>query len=642
MKSLLSFCLSALCIGFAANAQIEGQTLFQIDGQEYKVDEFITSYQKNSDIVSASSESVEKHLERYVNFHLKLKSAYAIQLDTLSSFKKEFGRYYKQIADSYISNGEVTEAMVKETYDRTKTEVRASHILLNLPKYEEDTTEVYQKALMIRKRMENGEDFETLAKQYSDDPSVQSNAGDMNWFNAFKMVYEFEDTAYKLDVGEISNPVRTDFGYHIIKKTGERLSKGQLKTAHIMVLASDSLQDAEVRIQKIYKRLEEGDDFHELAKQYSQDPNTAGDGGYVPVFSLGGLNSKVYENKAYDLEKEGDYTKPFKTRFGWHIVKLIESIPLKPYDEVKEDYKKRLKSSSRSKYLITKIKEDLESLYEVEINEDAKDHFLSLIDSSFTQGKWTYEPQKKSASRYIIKVEDRTVDYATFGAYLERQQRSFSDLPAFKVVVENAIDDLVYSELLAYHKTRLPETDKEFGDRIEGYKNGVLIFDYMKEKIWEPVAEDTLLQKKYYSANASDFKIPQKVRGQLYTSKSKKTLESLASELQSRSTNDSLFQLPEEIISEEVLLEKSSLKLPENFKFEEGLSKIYKHSDQFLMMQVNEVEKAKIPEFDQVSGEIISILQEKKERQLISELRKNYTVIINNDVLKILKDKLEN
>lgn len=642
MKTFLSFCISLLCFVFAVNAQTEDKILFKIDGEVHKVDEFIKSYQKNSEIVNAPVESVEDHLKRFINFHLKLKSAYKLKLDTLPAFQQEFERYYKQIADSYISNGEVTEAMVKETYERTKTEVRASHILLNFPKHEEDTSVVYQKALMIKSRIENGEDFESLAKEYSDDPSVVRNGGDMNWFNTFKMVYEFEDATYKLEVGEVSNPVRTDFGYHIIKKTGERQSKGKLETAHIMLLPNDSLQNPEVRIQKIYKRLQNGEDFHELAKQYSQDPNTASKGGYVPAFDLGGLNSKVFENKAFELENIGDFSEPFKTQFGWHVIKLIKTIPLESYDEVKDDFKKRLKSSSRSKLLVTKIKEDLEKLYDVEVKKEAKEFFLNLMDSSFTKGKWKFEPGENSISKFIIKVEDNTIDYKTFGEYLERQQRSFSKLPNHKIVIENAVDDLVYRELLAYHKTKLPEIDKEFAERIEEFKNGILMFDFMKAKIWEPASKDTLSQKKYYNENRTDFRVPQKIKGQLYTSKNKKSLNDFISKLESQNRQDTTaVELPQDIILEEVSLTKSSSKLPEKFKFKEGFSKIYKHSDQFLFMNISEVEESKIPEFENVSGKVISILQEEKERKMISELRENHEVIINNDVLKTLKNKLE-
>jgi peptidyl-prolyl cis-trans isomerase SurA len=642
MKSLYSFCIISLCFVFISRAQLKNETLFTIDNKEFSVKEFVTSYNKNSDIIESSAESVEQHLNRFINFHLKLKSAYELQLDTLQSFKKEFGRYYKQIADSYISNGEVTEAMVKETYDRTKTEVRASHILLNLPGHQKDTSEVYQKALMIIKRLENGESFELLARQYSQDPSVKTNGGDLDWFNTFKMVYEFEDAAYNLQVGEISSPVRSDFGYHIIKKTGERPSKGQLKTAHIMLLPSDSLQDPEVRIQKIYKRLKDGEDFHELAKQYSQDPNSASKGGYISPFNLGGLNSKVYENQAYLLENNGDFTQPFKTKFGWHIVKLIETVPLEPYEDVKDTYKRRLKSSARSKVLVSKIKKDLEKLYEVNVNEEAKAYFMGLMDERFRKGKWNYEPSEGANSKIIISVEGLEVNYKSFGKYLERQQRTLSKLPDLSVVLDNAIEDLIYKKLLEYHKTKLPEIDDEFDEKIEEYKNGILIFDFMTSQVWKPVAEDTVAQESYYKSNLSEFRVPKKVKGQLYTSKTKSPLKSIKSRLREKSLEDTLsYNLPDDIILEEVNLTKSSAKLPDNFRFKTGLSKIYKHSGQYLLMNVSEVEAPRTLSLEEVRGKITSKLQDKKEADIISKLREDYVINVDENVFQKLKKQLE-
>ena len=642
MKSLYSFCIISLCFVFTSKAQLKNETLFTIENEEFFVTEFITSYEKNAGIIDTSKESLDQHLERFINFHLKLKSAYELELDTLQAFKKEFGRYYKQIADSYISNGEVTEAMVRETYDRTKTEVRASHILLNIPKHQKDTLEIYQKALMIKKRLKGGESFERLASQYSEDPSVKVNRGDLNWFNTFKMVYEFEDAAYNLEVGEVSNPVRSDFGYHIIKKTGERPSRGQLKTAHIMLLPNDSLQDPEVRIQKIYKRLKDGEDFHELAKLYSQDSNSASKGGYISPFTLGGLNSKVYENQAYTLDQPGDYTKPFKTKFGWHIVKLVETIPLESYVEVKEDYKRRLKSSSRSKVLVSKIKKDLELLYEVKVNEDAKTYFLNMMDDRFRKGKWSYEPSETSGSQVIISIEDSEINNDTFGIYLERQQRTLSKLPEVSIVLDNAISDFVYKELLEYHKAKLPEIDDEFSKRIKEYKNGILIFDFMTSQVWKPVAEDTVAQEEYYKSHLEEFKMSKNVKGQLYTSKNESSLKSLRRKLKNEKPEDTISsKLPDDVILEEISLTENSSKLPNRFRFKTGLSKIYKHSGQYLLMNVSEVEPERILSFEEVKGKIISKLQEDKEDQVVRSLRVQYDIDINEDVFQKLQDQFE-
>jgi len=642
MKSLFSCCITFLCFVSISIGQTDQAILFTIGDQEYSVEGFVRSYQKNSELISSDSESLETHLERYINFQLKLKSAYDEQLDTLPSFRKEFNRYYKQIADNYISNGDVTEAMVKETYDRTKTEVRASHILLNVPQYEQDTTAIYQKALMVKQRLIDGEDFESLARTYSEDPSAKQNGGDLNWFNTFKMVYEFEEAAYALDVGEVSDPVRTSYGYHIIKKTGERPSKGKLKTAHIMLLPSDSLEDPELRIHKIYDRLKQGEDFHVLAKTYSQDPNSASNGGYLTPFGIGGLNSKIYENESYKLDEVGDYTQPFKTRFGWHIVKLIEIIPLESYEEIKEDLKRRLKASSRSKILVKNIKKSLEKLYDVEVNQKAKNYFLNLTDDSFSQGKWRYQPEDSLSEKAIFTIDEKKISYNVFGEFLEKKQRKLTKLPDHKIVLENALDDLIYRELLSYHKSKLPTIDKEFGNKIKEYKDGILIFDYMTAKVWETVSQDSVSQKKYFKKYREEFTTPEMIEGELFTSKSKKSLKNFRSSLKRLAENDTMpQQIPQDIILEKVSLENKSSKLPKNFSPKQGLSKIYKHSGQFLFMNVSKIKPEKALSFEEVRGKIISKLQDNKETQLVVALREQYDVNVNEDVFQKLKQQFE-
>ena len=631
-----------MCFVFTTNAQDSNEVLFELDEDSFMVGPFVDSFQKNSDLVASTKDDLEDYLQLYINFRLKIKSAYDQELDTLQSFQKEFNTYYKQIADSYISNGKVTEAMVKEAYDRTRTEVRASHILLNLSKYDKDTAKVYNKALMLMKRAENGDDFGMLAKQNSEDPSARLNEGNLNWFNAFKMVYEFEDAAYKLDVGEISKPVKSDFGYHIIMKTGERASKGKLKTAHILIVKKDSIQDPKEQIEKIYLKVENGDDFHDLAKQYSDDTSTAAEGGYVPAFGIGGLNSKTYENEAFRMENIGDYTKPFQTKFGWHIVKLIEVEPIQSYQDLKEDLKKRLKSSSRSKLLVSKIKDDLEARYEVTINEAARSYFLKALDSTFNKMKWRFLPSENMPKTYVIKVEEREVDFKTFGEYLERQQRNLSKLPEHKIVIEDALNDLVYNELLAHHKTQLVKIDQNFANRIEEYKNGILIFDFMLTNVWDPISKDTLLQRDYYASNQDEFVTDLKIEGQLYSSSSKSSIKEVRSRLKKKKSQDSIsILLPDDVMLEQVLISKSSPKIPKAFKFKEGVSPIYKHLDQYLVMNAIEVKPSFIPEFNNVSGKIISNLQEKREEQLISNLRDQYPIKINKSVLGKVKQKFE-
>jgi peptidyl-prolyl cis-trans isomerase SurA len=218
--------------------------------------EFKYVYDKNA--VSDSlppQESLQQYLDLYVNFRLKVLDAESMGLDTLSSFNQELNGYKQQLAEPYLQDSSITETLVKQAYGRLKEEIRASHILITLPADADpkDTLAAYRKVAELRQKAMQGADFTALAKENSQDPSAASNGGDLGYFTALQMVYPFEDAAYQTQVGQISSPVRTKFGYHIVQVTDRRPSQGKIKTAHIMVRINPEApaEDAKAARQKI-------------------------------------------------------------------------------------------------------------------------------------------------------------------------------------------------------------------------------------------------------------------------------------------------------------------------------------------------------------------------------------------------------
>lgn len=220
-------------------------------------------------------------------------------------------------------------------YQRLKKEINASHILIKLgtnpTNYE--VTEAYNKSIDIRNKILNGEKFEEVALEYSDDPSVKENKGYLGFFSAFRMVAEFEDVAYNTGIDEISMPVRTRYGYHIIKVNNIRDNQGEIQVAHIMIL--NDKPNSQIEIETIYEKLIKGESFEILAQQFSDDNTSAPNGGVLQKFSAGMLTSEEFETRAFQLKNIGSFTKPFQTEFGWHIIKLINRYPLKSFIEMK-------------------------------------------------------------------------------------------------------------------------------------------------------------------------------------------------------------------------------------------------------------------------------------------------------------------
>jgi len=243
--------ISAVFCGFAVNAQnkeldpdLAKQWLVTIEDDTISAGDFWYVFNKNAapdEIVT--KDSLKNYRELYDKFLLRVHEAKELGYDTTAKFLKEFNGYKDQLAESYLKDKNVTESLVKEAYERSQTDVEASHILIGL-KYNglpHDTMDAYKKIMKIKKMADNGEDFSKLAKEYSTDSSAKENGGYLGFFSAFRMVYPFENAAFNTPVGEVSNPFRTRFGYHIVKVHSKRKAVGEIKVAHIMTVVKPEM-----------------------------------------------------------------------------------------------------------------------------------------------------------------------------------------------------------------------------------------------------------------------------------------------------------------------------------------------------------------------------------------------------------------
>ena len=225
--SLLVFCFLSM------NAQ--ETILLSVDNDHISLNDFMKTYHKNrldTDTLSFE-DSLEEYLRLYINFKLKVVDAKKQGLDTLPSFIRELEGYKRQLIKPYLTSQEISEQLLEEAYERLKYEVSVSHILIEIDSG--DTLSAYNKISDIRQQLMNGADFIELAQKFSNDPSVKDNNGNLGYFTALYMVYPFETAAYNTNVGDISEPVKTRFGYHLVRVNDRRMSRGEVKVAHIML-----------------------------------------------------------------------------------------------------------------------------------------------------------------------------------------------------------------------------------------------------------------------------------------------------------------------------------------------------------------------------------------------------------------------
>jgi peptidyl-prolyl cis-trans isomerase SurA len=509
-----------------------------IGGRNVSVSEFTYVYNKNNAKApdAYSAKSLKEYLDLYTNFRLKVREAEELGLDTTESFKKELEGYKKQLAQPYLTEKGVTEQLTKEAYERMKEEVNASHILINVtPEADpKDTLAAYNKISGLRQRAVSGESFEKLAVEFSEDPSAKTNKGSLGYFTALQMVYPFEDAAFKTKKGDISKPVRTRFGYHIIKVNERRPSQGQIRVAHIMVRttpgspAEDSLA-AKQKSEEIYNRLKKGEEWNTLSEQFSDDANSKSKGGELPWFSTGRMIPN-FEDAAFALKNVGDYSQPINTPYGWHIIKLLEKKPLESFADLEPTLKTKVSKDSRSELNRSILLQRLKKENQFVENPQTINNAVSLADSSLVKGTWEKKADEK-ANGLLFTIGTKRYLVNDFFTYLSNNRSSLKSTASPSQAMRNAYKKYVDEELIKYEESHLEQKYVDYKMLVKEYRDGILLFQLMDEKVWSKAISDTTGLRNYYDKNKEKYRWDTRANAKIFSVSNETTLERLKKEL---------------------------------------------------------------------------------------------------------------
>jgi len=639
-----------LIVLFALNftfSQDKDEVLLKVDGEAVMSSEFLRVYNKNLDLVKDESQKdIDGYLKLFTEYQLKLKEARRLKLNEDKKYQREFLSYKKQLTKNYLSENKVTDVLVEEAYNRSNIDINASHVLVRLEDTEKDTINAYNEVLALRKRVLK-EGFDKVKIEVHDGKSIFLE--DLGYFSAFKMVYDFEAVAYSTPVGEISMPFRTKFGYHVVKINDKRTSKGTVTAAHIMVALTqkDSLLDPEQRINEIYKKLNQGESFESLAKQFSDDKSSAKKGGKITPFKSGQLSSEIFENEAFGLEADGDVSKPFKTNYGWHIVKRIDLKPIQSFKEVKASLVNKVKRDSRSKLINTAMVNELKKRYQITYNPDAKKYFESIISNEFFARSWRL-PEDFQKEETIFSFNNRSVTYNEFGRHLTSAQRIHAGKPMpFSSLIEKEYDSFFEKSILQFREDNLELENKDFADILKEYRDGLLLFDLMEKEIWNKASKDTLGLETFYNKNKSKYQWEDRVEIVMATSADETNAKAALKMMKKGKSEDEINTALNTDTKQNVIFTKGTYntddsKLPTNFLSNKGISKIYQHNEAFHAIDVKAVLPAGIKTLEEAKGNVINDYQIEIEANWINDLHNRYKVEVNKKALKAIKSKIKN
>ena len=642
---LLLFIVTAI-----SSAQISSEdVLFTVDESPVYASEFVRVYNKNLDLVKDESQKdVDAYLQLFINYKLKLTEAQALQFDQKSSYKKEFNSYRNQLAQNYLTDNTVTEELVEEAYSRLKTDVYARHILVKVDANAspQDTLAAYMEVVKLRKRLID-EGFDTVKKEVHDGESVYVE--DLGYFSAFKMVYPFENAAYNTQVGDVSQPFRTRFGFHVVQVVDKRSARGTVQVAHIMIANTkegDTISNPEARINEIYKKLNQGESFETLAKQFSDDKSTADKGGELAPFSAGQLSSKAFEEQAFNLVLVGSVSEPFKSEFGWHIIKLVEKKPLPPYSDMKAQLEEKVKQDSRSERINESRIQDLKTKYKVTDDQPALPYFVKILNKNYYTNTWEL-PKNFKGDKEFLTIGTKTFSYNDFGVFMLQRQPVFSDKSTFSKIVDVNYEAFLEKELKAYQEANLEQDNPEFANIVGEYRDGLLLFDLMDTEIWNAGNSDTLEVHNYYNTHKNDYNWEPRVDVIVGASVDKKDIKKVAKLLKKNVPVEDIkskLNVDNEIhvIFTIGILEQNHQSLPTDFEFKKGISEIYEFNDGYIVAKVNEVLPKTSKSYEEAKGNVISDFQANKEDQWMQELHAKYTITVDESVLTKVRNQINN
>ncbi len=618
------------------------QDVLTIADDNISLKEFKNVFYKNNHNADISEDYLNEYMELFVKFKLKVREAQELGLDTMTSYVNELDGYRKQLAKPYLKNEEFDENMLTEAYERISFDVNASHILIAVDeKATDDEVKVAeQKAITIKKDIIDGKlSFGDAAKLNSDDKSAVSNMGKLGFFTAFMMVYDFETAAYNTKIGEISNPVRTKYGFHLIKVNDKRKAVGQVKVAHIMFktgLGADEnkLNQANEKINKALQLLNKGEDFADVAERFSEDRSTAVKGGELPAFGVGKMVPE-FENNAFELKSIGDISVPFRTEYGWHIIKLIGKEEMLSFDELKVELKRKIEKDSRGDLSKKALYEKLNDTYKV-INKPA-------VYASFRKGavnsvaSATFE--KVNNNQTLATIDGKSVSVNKFSEYILAYQSLGSD-------IDDMYIDFVNEELLAYEESKLEEKYPDYKALLQEYREGILLFDLTNKKVWAKAVEDTLGLQAFYDANKSNYTWGKRLDATIYSCIDLTTAKKVKREIYKKNrgtiTNaDILVKINKDdalsLQIESNKFVKGANKNVDAIKWKTGISKdIVLENGSYIIIDVHEVLESGAKELSESRGKVISDYQTALENDWIASLKAKYAVTIHTEVLHSL------
>ncbi len=659
---MLKYFLISLSVWLFSAAGVAAQTpdpvLFTVNGNPVTASEFKYIYGKtNQDKADFSEQSLREYLDLYTKFKLKVQRARDMRLDTIGSLKSELDGYRRQLANSYLVDREVTDKLIRETYDRMLQDVDVSHILVVVDRNAKpaDTLKAYNRAMNWLRKINSGTAFDKMALDSSEDKTVKENRGNLGFITAMLPdgYYAMEKAIYAAKPGTVLGPVRTSSGYHLVRVNGFRPARGEIEVAQILFRKGANEEQAVMvkqRADSVYTALKSGANWDAMVTRYTEDKAAAAKAGYIGFFGINRYQ-KNFEDAAFNLQKDGEFSAPIESSIGWHIIKRISQRPMGPFETVKRGLSDRVKRDSRNEVarqsMIARIKK--ENNYQ-DYPEALQKWMVGQKDTVFHTFRWKPDPAKPQTAlmRFGNNKAYTIADFEEYNARASRERMRGSGYPLAETV-QKLYTGWTEEVAMQYEEGQLDQKYPEFKSLMREYEEGILLFEALKQNVWDRANTDSIGLEKYFKSTLSQkYKWDERAGVSIYTVKTndQKVVEKVRELAAKKPAAEVLKKFnktgkPEVVAVLEKTYEKGKNKDLGDLWVAGSMTpaKIDTSTKTTTFLKVESIQPPTAKGLQDARGYAVADYQDYLEKQWIEELRKAYPVKVDETVLRTLIKK---
>ncbi len=493
MKKVVMLLISVVMITTMEAKEKKDPVVMTVSGKEILLSEFIFIAKKDNTVDLNDKKSVENYVELFKNYKLKVADAEALTINKAPKFERELEDYSMQLQESFLSDKVGEDSALHVIYDRTKYIPGFQTIFFRFPEghlVTKDTAALYTDAIAAYNRIKGGESFEAVGESLAKDSSAMYVVVD--YVYPLRMLKVLEDRIYSMEPGDITEPIRSMFGFHLFKLDRKIPNPGKVRVAHILTMyPSDEPTDEEIEYTRsisdsIYQKVIAGEDFAKLAEEYSSDTISGKRGGLVPYFGLGEM-VKPFEEAAFAFENVGDISKPVQTRFGFHVMKLVDRKPEIPFEEMESYLYESMRATERNFDLYHGFDEKMKARHGYTFYPEAYEELERLADEYFPTDT-AFVNRGMKMEKVLVRLD--TIDFHQ-NLFVEYIYRKHLSAKTYSLDFMQEVYDTFVREIVTEMERRTLETDyPEYNMLLKEYYDGILLFEISNKRIWEHPAEE--------------------------------------------------------------------------------------------------------------------------------------------------------